>query len=186
VNIIIEEVDRMNQLVQDLLDFSRQSELTMAAIDVGSVVSSTLTELAPELGEAGVAVEQRLETGTPRAMASAVKLKQVLMNVFGNAMQAMTPPVAPEGRPKRLSVTVGPVAAGEGRGPGVEIAVTDTGTGMDKTALAKAFEPFYTTRDRGTGLGLAICRKIIQQHGGSIRAESQLGAGTTMRITLPV
>jgi signal transduction histidine kinase len=67
----------------------------------------------------------------------------------------------------------------------VEIAISDTGMGMDRVAMARAFEPFFTTRERGPGLGLAICRKIIQQHGGNITAESQIGAGTTMRVTLP-
>ncbi|MHC5054012.1 MAG: sensor histidine kinase, partial [Planctomycetota bacterium] len=113
-------------------------------------------------------------------------LKQVLVNVVRNAVQAMTPPVAPEGRARRLVASVNPTGKGPGSRDGVEISISDTGMGMDRAALARAFEPFFTTRERGTGLGLAICRKIIQQHGGNIQAESQLGAGTTMRVTLPV
>ena len=103
------------------------------------------------------------------------------MNVVRNAIQAMTPPVAPEGRARRLEVslvTVDEVGT-------AEIAVKDSGTGMDEETRARIFEPFFTTRERGTGLGLAICRKIVQKHGGAIEVESRLGAGSAFRIVLP-
>jgi len=185
VNIIVEEVDRMNQLVQDLLDFSRQRELTMIDTGPADILRGVLKELGPDLAEADVAVETKIEPGVPRVMGSAMKLKQVLVNVVRNAIQAMTPPVAPEGRARRLVASVRPVGSGDKSAGSVEISISDTGMGMERADLARAFEPFFTTRERGTGLGLAICRKIIQQHGGNITAESQIGAGTTMRITLP-
>lgn len=186
VNIIVEEVDRMNQLVQDLLDFSRQRELTMVTIASADILLGVLKDLGPDLVQADVVVQTEIDPGTPKIMASAMKLKQVLVNVVRNAVQAMTPPIAPEGRARRLTASVCPTGEEPDSRDGVEISISDTGMGMDRAALARAFEPFFTTRERGTGLGLAICRKIIQQHGGNIRAESQLGAGTTMRITLPV
>ncbi len=186
VNIIVEEVDRMNQLVQDLLDFSRQRDLTMVDTSPADILLGVLKDLGPDLAEAEVVVQTEIDPGVPRIMASAPKLKQVLVNVVRNAAQAMTPPVAPEGRARRLVASVNPTGREPGSRDGVEILISDTGMGMDRAAQAKAFEPFFTTRERGTGLGLAICRKIIQQHGGNIVAESQIGVGTTMRITLPV
>jgi PAS domain S-box-containing protein len=186
VNIIVEEVDRMNQLVQDLLDFSRQRELTMIDTSPADILLGVLKDLGPDLAQAEIVVQTEIDPGVPKIMASAVKLKQVLVNVVRNAVQAMTPPVAPEGRARRLVASVNPTGKDPGSRDGVEISISDTGMGMDRAALARAFEPFFTTRERGTGLGLAICRKIIQQHGGNIQAESQIGAGTTMRVTLPV
>jgi PAS domain S-box-containing protein len=186
VNIIVEEVDRMNQLVQDLLDFSRQRDLTMVDASPADILLGVLKDLGPDLAQAEVVVQTEIDPGVPRIMASASKLKQVLVNVVRNAVQAMTPPVALEGRARRLVASVNPTGKESGSRDGVEIAISDTGMGMDHAAQARAFEPFFTTRERGTGLGLAICRKIIQQHGGNIVAESQIGAGTTMRITLPV
>lgn len=185
VNIIVEEVDRMNQLVQDLLDFSRQRELTMIDTDPAGILMGVLKDLGPDLAQAKIVVQTKVEPGVPKVLASAMKLKQVLVNVVRNAIQAMTPPVAPEERTRRLVASVRPVGSGDNSAGAVEIAISDTGMGMDRVAMARAFEPFFTTRERGTGLGLAICRKIIQQHGGNIVAESQIGAGTTMRVTLP-
>lgn len=184
-DIIIGEVDRMNQLVQDLLDFSRQRELTMMETDVARCITEVLNEMRMELSGAGIQVETKVETGLPSVMANAAKLKQVLMNLIKNAIQAMTPPIAPPERLKRLVISARTLEA-DGRKHAVEVSVSDTGIGMDEKTQARLFEPFFTTKERGTGLGLAICRKIIEQHGGHIEADSQLGAGTTMRFTLPL
>jgi signal transduction histidine kinase len=181
VKIIVEEVDRMNQLVQDLLDFSRQRELTMMETDLTTLVADTLRELGPDLTQAGVEVVQTVPEGPVPVVANAAKLKQVLVNMVRNAIQAMTPPVAPEGRNRRLEVSL---AAADETGT-AEIAVKDSGTGMDEDTRARIFEPFFTTRERGTGLGLAICGKIVQKHGGAIKVESRPGAGSAFRIVLP-
>jgi len=185
VDIIISEVDRMNQLVQDLLDFSRQRELTMMETDAARLVADVLREMDPELSGAGVTVESKLEPNLPPVMANAAKLKQVLVNLLKNALQAMTPPVAPPERARRLTVSVRPLEEA-GHVHALEFSVSDTGVGMDEKTRSRLFEPFFTTRERGTGLGLAICRKIVEQHGGQIEADTQLGVGTTMRFTLPV
>jgi PAS domain S-box-containing protein len=183
--IIIEEVDRMDRLVQDLLDLSRQRELTMTAMEPGVLVEDVLREMAPEIDGNRVEVRTDIEPGLPQVMGSTAKMKQVLVNIVQNAIQAMTPPVAPEDKPRRLTASVRAVGSEGGAPAAVEVAFSDTGMGMDRKTRAHAFEPFVTTRERGTGLGLAICRKIIQQHDGEITADSEAGAGSTFRITLP-
>jgi PAS domain S-box-containing protein len=183
--IIIEEVDRMNQLVQDLLDFSRSAELTMMEMDAGALLDGVLAELGPETKANGITVEKTIEPDLPPVYGNADKLKQVLFNVVRNGVQAMTPPAAPEGRRRLLAASARALTT-EGSPLSVEIVVSDTGVGMDDETLQRAFDPFFTTRERGTGLGLAICRKIMQQHGGTIEAESRLGAGTTLRLKLPL
>jgi signal transduction histidine kinase len=130
-------------------------------------------------------VRTDIEPDLPQVMGSTAKMKQVLVNIVQNAIQAMTPPVAPEDRLRRLTASVRAVGSEGGVPAAVEVAFSDTGMGMDRKTRAHAFEPFVTTRERGTGLGLAICRKIIQQHDGEITADSQAGAGSTFRITLP-
>lgn len=189
----------MDRLVQDLLDFSRQRELTMMEMEPGALVEEVLREMAPEIDENRVEVRTQIEAGIPPMMGNAAKMKQVLVNIVRNAVQAMTPPAAPEGRPRGLTASVRSVGLEAGAAPGaaasgspgevprrcVEIAISDTGVGMSGKTLSRALEPFFTTRDRGTGLGLAICQKIVEQHDGEITAESQLGAGSTFRVTLP-
>jgi two-component system nitrogen regulation sensor histidine kinase GlnL len=184
VKIVIDEVDRMNRLVQDLLDFSRQRELTMGRMDVVKVVDEVLVEMGPDLTGAAVKLQTEYASGLAPVMANVNKLKQVLMNIVRNAVQAMTPPDAPEGQPRNLTVSVRAVSEAEGLSA-IQIAVADSGTGMPAEAVARVFEPFFTTRERGTGLGLAICRKIIEQHGGTISFDTRLDAGTTMKVSLP-
>jgi len=185
INIVIEEVDRMNQLVQDLLDFSRQRELTMLEVDMGKLVEEVLVEMGPDIQENHVQVGAELESELPSIMANESKLKQVFVNMVRNAIQAMTPPVAPESQPRRLTVSVREIRDRAGVRL-IQVAIGDSGVGMDDKAAQRIFEPFFTTRERGTGLGLAICRKIIEQHGGKIEFETQVGNGTTMRILFAI
>jgi signal transduction histidine kinase len=185
INIVIEEVDRMNQLVQDLLDFSRQRELTMAKVDMVKLAQDVLAELQPDLSQANAHIDTEFESNLTPVMANVAKLKQVMVNIVRNALQAMLPPVAPNDRPVRLGVRVRGVGEGDDT-TAIQVEVSDSGMGITNQEGDRIFEPFFTTRERGTGLGLAICRKIVEQHGGMIDYETQLGVGTTMRVTLPV
>jgi two-component system sensor histidine kinase HydH len=176
--IIIEEVDRMNRIVQDLLDFSRQKELTMTALRVNQLVEDVLAEFEPEFKAANVRVLGELAPGLKRVLGNSAKLKQVLVNIIRNAVQAM-----PKGGVLKVSTLAVP-----GRTEGEELAVRieDNGVGIDPKIMAKIFNPFFTFgKEKGTGLGLAICRKIIEQHGGRIEVESQLGAGSVFTVFLP-
>jgi len=101
------------------------------------------------------------------------QLRQVLLNLFKNAMEAM---------PRGGELTV----ASRRRGPNLEISVADTGQGMSPEVMDKLFQPYFTTKEKGTGLGLAICRSIVEEHGGGLLVDSTPGQGSTFTIQLPL
>jgi signal transduction histidine kinase len=109
----------------------------------------------------------------PRVLLDPAQIKQVLVNLIKNAMQAMT-------KGGVLSVETG---AGH---DGVWVSVTDTGSGIPQDQINRIFDPFFTTKKKGSGLGLMIVRRIVRDHGGLIKLESHVGKGTTFRIWLPV
>lgn len=181
--IIIEEVDRMNLIVQDLLDFSRQQELTMSMVDLAEMVEQTLIQLGPELNEAGVELAEEYEPNLPATLLNSNKLAQVIFNIVRNAIQSMATQMGD--KKKTIAVKVSKIDF-EGRAPEISIDVTDNGSGMDEETKMKVFDPFFTTRDSGTGLGLAISQKIVRQHDGRIDIESTPGEGSTISIVLPL
>ncbi len=117
-------------------------------------------------------MKEELARRLPFSPMDAAQIKQVLVNLIKNAMQAMT-------RGGTLTVKTG------SGGDSVWISVSDTGRGIPPDQINHIFEPFYTTKKKGTGLGLMIVQRIVRQHGGHIELESNVGQGTTFRIRLP-
>jgi signal transduction histidine kinase len=136
------------------------------------VARETLELLRPELENRGLTVKEKLARRLPLLPLDAGQMKQVLVNLIKNAMQAMT-------RGGALTVQTG-VA-----GDCAWVSVGDTGGGIPQDRINHIFEPFYTTKKKGTGLGLMIVQRIVRQHGGHIELESHVGEGTTFRIRLP-
>ena len=174
--IILEEVDRMDRIVQDLLDFSRNRDLTLMPTDVGAVVQDVGREFQTMMESAKVVMTVNSSDAPPLALGNADKLHQVFANIIRNAIQAM-----PDGG--TLTVDIGREPA-EGMNL-IHIRFADTGSGMTPDVLSRIFNPFYTTKDVGTGLGLSICQKIIEKHGGRITASSEPGQGSAFDIFLP-
>lgn len=175
-DIIQAEIDRLDHLVNRLLQLAKPIELHLAPIDFNRFVADRL-ELYRSRAES-----QRGEiTFDPAPFAGPVpvdqdRLGQVLDNIMTNALEALPP----EGG--RVRVTT---AAVQGRPQRVAITVTDTGAGIPPTEINRLFEPFYTTKDHGTGLGLFLAAEIVRAHGGDITLESQPGTGTTVQVILP-
>jgi two-component system, sporulation sensor kinase E len=183
MQIIIEEVDRMNGIVQDLLDFARQRQLTMSKISLGEVLGSVLGQLSGEAVGLGVIVTEEFDPDLPQAYGNEAKLRQVFLNVAKNALEAMAG--SPGGR---LTVRTGQAPAAAAGGTDRQelfVAFQDTGPGIPREHLAKIFDPFFTTKDVGTGLGLAICAKIVDAHSGRLEVQSEPGQGATFTIFLP-
>lgn len=171
--------ERSAVLARQLLAYGRRQAARPARIDLNDVVRSAQRVLAPALG-ADVELVTQLQASLPPLLADTTQLEQVLLNLATNARAAM-----PEGG--RFTIETEAVDdAGDGR-PRVRLVVSDTGCGMDERTLARAFEPFFTTRPAGQalGLGLPTVQTIVQQAGGSIDVSSGRGAGTTFVITLP-
>jgi signal transduction histidine kinase len=169
--ILIKEVDRLNKVVQNFLDFARPSGGDRELVDINRLLDEVLTLTGQPALKNGVTT--RLEAGVvPEMEGDGEQLKQAFLNLVLNALQAM-----PSGGSLTISTAL---TAGT-----LEIRFTDTGGGIPRENLDRIFNPFFTTRGEGTGLGLAITHRIIQGHGGRIAVESRLGAGTTFVLTFP-
>ena len=171
--VIKQEIDRLDRVIKALLDFGRPSTPTLRPTDVESVVTDVVLFTRRFAGQARVTIDTEFSAGVPVVSADADQLKQVLVNLVSNAVQAM------EGGGGSITVKVW---HDDGY---VFVSVGDTGPGIPAEVLPKIFDPFYSTRDAGTGLGLTIVHRIIDQHGGRIDVESEPGHGTRFTVALP-
>ena len=180
LEIVEQEVERMAGLVANLLQFSRAGRDQVSTVDVCEEVAKTIDLVAHHLRKRRVRAEPEFAPGVSHIHADRQHLRQVLLNLFTNAIDAM-----PDGGRLVLRVRPGELPGGR---PAIVIEITDTGVGIPTELLDRVFEPFFTTKEegKGTGLGLAICRRIVNQHQGALEVESRVSAGTTIRITLPV
>jgi two-component system, cell cycle sensor histidine kinase and response regulator CckA len=183
---VFDAARRGGDLTRKLLAFSRKQIIQPRVMDAAEAVDDFSRLLSRIVGEDVELVIERPESEI-LVRVDPVQLEQVLLNLCTNARQAM-----PEGGMLRLSTSYVTFDEATVRkqpwaraGSFVEIAVADTGIGMDAATKAHMFEPFFTTKPEGTGLGLATVHGIVQQHGGFVHVESSAGAGTTLRVYLP-
>jgi PAS domain S-box-containing protein len=180
LDVVDQEVERMAGLVSNLLQFSRAGRDQVSTVDVTEEVLNTAALIGHHLRKRQIHLSPEFHPAVPLIQADRQQLRQVFLNLFTNAADAMPGGgrLTPRIRPGRLA----------GDQPAVVVEVADTGVGIPPELLPRVFEPFFTTKEegKGTGLGLAICRRIVQQHQGALEVTSAVGAGTTVRITLPV
>jgi PAS domain S-box-containing protein len=181
LDIATRETQRMSRILRQMLGFYRPAT-SMGPTDVNALVREAETLVAKGLREHAVRIEKDLLPTLPLIRASADQLKQVLLNLFLNAAEAM-----PTGG--RL-IVVTQIGGGEldAYSPDVvRIDVRDTGPGMSEETISRIFEPFFSTKmEKGTGLGLWVSHGVVQAHGGTLKVRSRPGQGTTFTITLPV
>lgn len=173
MRVIRQEIDRLDRVIKALLDFGRPSSPTLRPTDVKSVIDDVVLFTSRFAGQAQVEIVTEYAQSGLSVFADADQLKQVLVNLVSNAVQAMGE------RGGTIHVRVW------GDREYVSIAVEDTGPGMPPEVAEKVFDPFFSTRDDGTGLGLTIVHRIIDQHGGRIEVHSVPGRGTTFTVVLP-
>jgi two-component system NtrC family sensor kinase len=173
---LVKESERARDIVRNLLDFARQSEVELTPLDVEAIVGDTLQLAANQVKLAKVKVRGEVEENLPPVHGDRHQLTQVFLNLVLNALDAMH-----GGGTLTISVQ-----KSEDRNF-VEIAFADTGIGIPKQYLDSIFDPFFSSKKnaKGTGLGLSVSLGIINQHGGSIRVESEMGKGTTFTVSLP-
>jgi len=179
--VIESQVQRMNETIRSVLDRTRDVPLQRAPVPVGPLVSETLALLSTQLAARNIVPSVELAPGLPAVPGDAIGLRQVLLNLLTNALDATAPP-------GRIVISAC-VAAGNGdRSRYLEIAVRDNGHGMSPDEVRRVFEPFYTTKapGRGTGLGLVIVDHIVRAHGGHLIVDTAPGQGTVMRVHLPL
>ncbi len=173
VDIIASEIRRLDDVVQGFLKFARPEELTLHATSPAELTSDVLKMIEPEAAAVRVTLHNTCSPDVPAIEADASILRQALVNLAKNAIQAM-----PNGG--RLDVSC--AATRDGR---VEIRVADTGVGISPENLARIFDLYYTTKPTGTGIGLSLVYRTIQLHNGDIDVESTPGVGTTFIIKMP-
>ena len=181
--IALEDVNRISRLVQEILDYARSSEPKFSEEDLNEVIHSSLFFIGMETEKMAISIHEDLSLEIPKMILDRQQIKQVLLNLFINAMDAMSK----EGG----IIKVKTHSIQKNETDWVEIKVEDTGSGISEDSLEHIFDPFYTTKhdskDReGTGLGLAIVHQIIQEHCGSIEVKSKVGKGTSFIINLPI
>jgi PAS domain S-box-containing protein len=175
--IILNEVERMGSLVENLLQFSRRSYRQTSTVDVAEEISKSVNFVSYYLRTRKVEIVTDF-AAAPTVQADRQQLRQVFLNLLTNAADSM-----PDGG--TLITRTVPGQLGDAKA--VMIEFVDSGIGIVEANLERIWDPFFTTKPegKGTGLGLAICRRIVEEHGGTISIESLGGKGTTVRITLP-
>jgi len=184
--IILKEVERLNDVVTNFLNFARPVAPHFAPVDVWDVLTSLEGLISGQARAHRVQIFTSFHSGPARVMADEALIKQAFLNIALNALEAM-----PEGGDLAVSTRLADppvtgVLEGESREEWMEVVFDDTGCGIPEEHLGRVFDPFFTTKKDGTGLGLAITYRIIENHRGAIRVMSQAGRGTTFMITLPL
>lgn len=170
------ECTRLDQLMSDVLFFSRPLELKIEPIDLRDLMDRILARWNPRLSQAGVSHHTTFASDVLEALADSRTLEQVIVNLITNALEAM-----PEGGTISVALSMSQSIQGEM----VELKIADTGPGIPPDVINRIFDPFFTTKKEGTGLGLAISRRIVNAHKGSLHVESYPDAGTVFTIALP-
>jgi two-component system NtrC family sensor kinase len=175
VDIARQELDRIARIVGRMLDFHHPDTKERQATDINNLIENVLALAHKRLQHSHIVVQTDLAPDLPKIQAVGDHIKQVLLNLFLNALEAM-----PQGGILHVQTD------SLGTGKEVIISIQDNGIGMEPGDLAHLFEPFYTTKPSGTGLGLSISYDIVAQHGGEILVDSEPGQGTTFTIRLPM
>jgi len=175
--VAVAELERVERSISHLLRFAREEDRHVEWISLDDVLASAIETFRDRCVRSGIEIKQQFDAeghmqGDPE------QLRRVAINLIGNAMDALetTRMSKPE-----IRIAMGKNLAGDE----VWLRVADNGLGMDEGTQAKIFDPFFTSREDGTGLGLALCRKIVDEHGGRIDVESELGEGTEFVLRFP-
>ena len=181
--IVLDDVYRIERLIEEILDYARYMEPKLTEEDVNDIVSSCLYFIEVKADSRGIKIEKELVSDLPRVMLDRQQIKQVFLNLFLNALDAMSE----RGGVLRVRTKALPRPGGR---PWVQIETEDTGQGISDANLEHIFDPFFTTKHEsgeheGTGLGLTIVHQIIEEHHGEIRVKSVAGTGTTFYVNLP-
>ena len=177
LDVIIEETDRLSNVVSQFLNYAKPYTIDAKMQNINSIIEKVISLIKANNLSENIAIRKNIMSGLPEANVDGEQLMQVILNIAYNGIEAM-----PEGG--ILSFTTS--KKGNREKESIEIAIQDTGRGIEEKDMKNIFKPFYTTREKGIGLGLSICRKIIKRHGGSIEVKSYPGRGTTFYIRIGV
>ncbi|MBW2107754.1 MAG: PAS domain-containing protein [Deltaproteobacteria bacterium] len=171
--VMVQEVDRLNRAVSELLEFARPPGVNPRATDVKKLLQHSLLLVQQDAMARNIKLDLSVSDETAQVCVDPERFSQALLNLYLNAIHAMS-------KGGVMSVKVSP-----GRSGYIEIEIADTGQGIAPADVEKIFDPYYTTKPGGTGIGLAIVHKIVEAHGGRIKVKSKPGKGTIFTIQIP-
>ena len=181
LSILIEEVDRLNNVVSRFLDYARPLQTRLSTHNLNQIVRRVVTLMAPEAATRQVELVAELDADLPELYIDGEQIRQVLLNLLLNSIEA----IDEAGGSVRVSTRFLRDPTGDELGAAL-VRIEDSGRGIPEAEIDKIFNPFYTTKGSGTGLGLAIAYRIVQAHDGTIAVQSEVGLGTTFEIRIPV
>jgi two-component system nitrogen regulation sensor histidine kinase GlnL len=187
IEVLLKEVDRVNRIIEMLLDLGRPVTLRPAPLNIHQLLERVALMLEEVASERGIQIIRRYDPSLPALLVDEDRIVQVLHNLMRNAIEAM-----PAGG--RITLTTRPsmdtlfakVDLGQGLRSMALVQVTDEGEGIPEAARAKLFTPFFTTKDKGLGLGLALCHRIVEEHKGAIHVTNGPSKGTVVSCFLPI
>jgi two-component system NtrC family sensor kinase len=176
IRTISAQIERIERIVRRMLDKTR-FETELSPLDLNSVLRKLCDAMEPAFDKRNIRLVERLAASRPLMAGSSDRLQQLFLNLINNSLDAM-----PDGGEVRISTTLD---GNGGKAQRIVVDFKDTGVGMTPEVMSHIFDPLYTTKDRGqgTGLGLVIVSQIVSEHGGTIEVESELGQGTSFRLT---
>lgn len=186
INLVDRGIDHLNKLTEEITHFSRQKPLTRVETDLVKLLNTSLELVADKIGEKHANVRKDYSEETMTGLWDEDELRQVFVNLFGNALDASGDGAVLAIATERVAQNNIMGTTSNGHQTFARITITDRGSGMDEKTRARIFEPFFTTKKRGTGLGLAVVKKIIDQHEGHISVASRQQEGTRFAIELPL
>jgi len=185
--VLLSEVDRVNRIIEMLLDLARPAAIRPAPLNLHQLLERVALLSEEGARARSVTIQRRYDPSLPPILGDEDRLVQVFHNLIGNALEAM-----PGGGQLTLATRVslntlfGKVDLGAGQRSMVEAQVMDEGGGIPAAVRSRIFDPFFTTKERGLGLGLSICHQILEQHRGAIQIDSTVGRGTVVTCFLPI
>jgi two-component system nitrogen regulation sensor histidine kinase GlnL len=185
--VLLSEVDRVNRIIEMLLDLARPAPIRPVPLNLHQLLERVALLSEATARQRRVTLVRRYDPSLPAILGDEDRLMQVFHNLVRNAIEAMA-----DGGQLTLATRVsldqlfGKVDLGAGQRTMVEAQVMDEGPGIPAAARARIFDPFFTTKERGLGLGLAICHQVLEQHRGAIQVDSGPGRGTIVTCFLPI
>ena len=171
--IILEEVTRLEQILREQLTLEKHLQPAFRPVDVNQIIRDVRKLLSHGILSSQVRLSGELADGLPVTMGDANQLKQAFLNIINNAIQSIE-----DGGEVRVTT--------QQRGEWIVVRIADSGPGISEEVMGKLFVPFFTTRKTGSGLGLAVTRRIIENHGGEIEVDSEVGKGTIFEVRVPI
>ena len=172
-DIMIAEVERLNRVISQLIEFARPLELKLERIQFLDLINHAVALISTEAQKKQIEVTVDIAPDLPALEADPDKIKQVLLNILLNSLAAMN-------KEGKISINVMP------QKNNIAVIISDTGAGIEQTDLPRIYDPYFTSKPAGSGLGLAVVQKIMEAHGGTIKIQSAIGKGTTAFLNFPL